>query len=57
MNERELTAEDRAKIASKAQAAAHRALRETHEAEYQASYQEAKRELTEAAERHGPGVI
>jgi len=49
MTEQELTKSQRAQVASRAQAAAHKALREAHPDEYQAEYQRAKRELAQAA--------
>ena len=45
----ELDAAARARIASRAQAQAHRELREAHPDEYQRAYQRAKRELTAQA--------
>ncbi len=47
----ELTAAARAKIASRAQAAAHRKLREDNPEAYQEAYQAEKDKLTEAAEQ------
>lgn len=45
--EKNLTAKERSAIASKAQAKAHRVLREKHPAEYSKAYESAKVELTE----------
>lgn len=42
----EPSAAQKAKIASRAQAAAHKELRDAHPQEYQDAYQRAKRELT-----------
>ncbi len=41
----------KAQIASRAQAAAHKELRDQHPEEYQAAYQAAKAELTEENDR------
>ena len=45
-DDKDLTADQRAKIASRAQALAHKALREAHPEEYREAYQEAKRRLS-----------
>lgn len=49
MTEKQLSAAEKAKIASKAQAEANKALRRRHEAEHQELYQAARRDLTAAA--------
>lgn len=49
----ELDPKQRARIASQAQAAAHRALREKYPEDYREAYQAAKQELTEREERGG----
>jgi len=51
--DRELSARDRARVASRAQAEAHRALREKYPEDYTRAYQEAKDRLTEEARRRG----
>jgi hypothetical protein len=49
----ELDTRAKARIASQAQAAAHKELRENHPEEYKDAYQRAKDQLTERAERGG----
>lgn len=51
MTKQEKSRREKARIASKAQARAHRALREAHPDEYRDEYQRAKDELTEAEGR------
>jgi hypothetical protein len=47
----DLDPKERAKIASRAQAAAHKVLREKYPQDYRDAYQSAKDEMTERAER------